>query len=155
MLGGSDMNLKKLLSEPGSIKSDELPLLDRPSNIRKKSYLRLLTLLGALSSATITASPQSLKKGPVMEEIIRYFALSLEYVLFLGKETDSTMSSCEPRVSDVDITTQLINLFINVNELFMSPTSDSYENLLEDMLMLAGSLGLTQEEIAGELEKIR
>lgn len=149
------MDLKKLLSESGGIQSDAIPSTDKPGNIRKKSYLRLLTLLGALSSATITASPQSIQKGAVRDEIIHYFAMSLEYVLFLGKETASTMNSCEPKGSDVDLTTQLINLFINVNELFMSPTTDSYENLLEDMLMLAGSLGLTQEEIAGELEKVR
>lgn len=149
------MDLKKLLSESGGLNRDAIPTHEKPDNLRKKSYLRLLTLLGALSSATMTASSQALQKGAAREDIIHYFALSLEYVLFLGKETGSTLSSFEPKGSDIDITTQLINLFINVNELFMSPTTDSYENLLEDMLMLAGSLGLTQEEIAGEFEKIQ
>jgi dimeric dUTPase (all-alpha-NTP-PPase superfamily) len=149
------MDLKKFLSESSGIQSDAIPSYDKPGNFRKKSYLTLLTLLGALSGATMTTSSQALQKGATRHEIIHYFTLSLEYVLFLGKETGSTMESWEPKGSDVDITTQLINLFINVNELFMSPTTDSYENLLEDMLMLAGSLGLTQEEIAGEFEKIQ
>ncbi|MBP1917582.1 hypothetical protein [Youngiibacter multivorans] len=149
------MDLKKFLSESSGIQSDAITSYAKPGNARKKSYLKLLTLLGALSGATMTTSSEALQKGATRQEIIHYFTLSLEYVLFLGKETGSTMDSWEPKGSDVDITTQLINLFINVNELFMSPTTDSYENLLEDMLMLAGSLGLTQEEIAGEFEKIQ
>ena len=148
------MDLKKLLSESSGIQSDAIHSYDKPGNFRKQSYLKLLTLLGALSGAIMKTSSQALQKGEIRGEIIHYFTLSLEFVLFLGKETGSTMESWEPKVSDIDITTQLINLFINVNELFMSPTTDSYENLLEDMLMLAGSLGLTQEEIAGEFEKI-
>lgn len=72
----------------------------------------------------------------------------LAHVLNLGLYKNYLSSyELNLRPSDYCLSDQFLNLFIDINDLIISPSTDHFNTLLEDVLSLGVTLGYDEEQI--------
>ncbi|MFB0919208.1 MAG: dUTP diphosphatase [Clostridiaceae bacterium] len=118
------------------------------NELRNKKFLSLLTELGELANETRCFKYWS-NKGPSPKEVIlEEYVDCLHFILTIG--LDHGFEKVKPAFDEgenKDITQQFINLFLDVNELIIYPSLESYQDMLEEFFRLGILLDFTKKEI--------
>jgi Uncharacterized protein conserved in bacteria len=115
--------------------------------LSQKKLLALQVELGELANETRCFKYWSNKKPSEKEVILEEFVDCLHFILSIGIEKDFNNVSLDLKVPDYPLTDQFLNIYIDVNDLLISPSKDHYATLFEDFLNLGTSLGFAISEI--------
>jgi dimeric dUTPase (all-alpha-NTP-PPase superfamily) len=85
----------------------------------------------------------TVKRGTILEE----FVYGIHYILSIGLDKTYTDINLDFQTSQSDLTTQFINLYIDINDFVVCPSIDNYKTLFENYLSLGFALGLKADEI--------
>lgn len=122
-------------------------IVDR-NDFRRKKFLNLLSKIGELVTLSKTSENGNSCLLPNHEELLPKFVDCLQSILSVGLEynfTDVVVERDEAR--DYDLAQTFINIYIDVNELLIVASKDSYEELFKDFTTLGSLLNITKEEI--------
>ncbi|MTK11181.1 MAG: hypothetical protein F8N39_03545 [Clostridiaceae bacterium] len=87
-------------------------------------------------------------KGPSNKSIIlEEYVDCLHFILTLGLEKQFNDIEIETKELQYDITSQFLNLYVDINDFIVSSSRDHYLTLFEDFLSLGKSLGFSINEI--------
>lgn len=142
------MNLEKLFKLQNELDCrilKEHNLENEP--LLQKKLLALQVELGELANETRCFKYWSNKKPSEKEVILEEFVDCLHFILSIGIEKDFNNVSLDLKVPDYPLTDQFLNIYIDVNDLLISPSKDHYATLFEDFLNLGTSLGFEISEI--------
>ena len=79
--------------------------------------------------------------------ILKEYINSLNFILTLGLEKEFTDIKINVKNNDGDITSQFLNLYIDINDFIVCSSKDHYITLFEDFLSLGYSLGFSTKII--------
>ncbi|ADK17214.1 MULTISPECIES: dUTP diphosphatase [Clostridium] len=79
--------------------------------------------------------------------ILKEYINSLNFILTLGLEKEFTDIKINIKTNDGDITSQFLNLYIDINDFIVCSSKDHYITLFEDFLSLGYSLGFSTKTI--------
>ncbi len=118
------------------------------NELRNKKFLSLLTELGELANETRCFKYWS-NKGPSPKDVIlEEYVDCLHFILTIG--LDHGFEKVNPSFDEgenKDVTQQFINLFLDVNELIIYPSKESYQDMLEEFFRLGILLNFSKKEI--------
>jgi dimeric dUTPase (all-alpha-NTP-PPase superfamily) len=148
-MGGYALNLEKLFDIQRVLNERivEEHNLD-VSQLRNKKFLALLTELGELANETRCFKYWS-SKGPSADRVIlEEYVDCLHFILTIGLDFDfqGVIPPAE-EMDSPDLTQRFINLYLDVNELVICASPDSYQELLKDFFGLGHALGFTKDDI--------
>ncbi|NLK95458.1 MAG: dUTPase [Clostridiales bacterium] len=89
------------------------------------------------------------------DSVLEKYIICLQQIIVLGidnKYDDLDEINVEP--SEYCLSDQFLNLYIDINDMIISPSRDHYITLLEDYFSLSFNLGLTFDEILDKFSKI-
>ena len=87
---------------------------------------------------------------PILDknEIFEKYLSCFKQIISLGLDNNYTdVEEVSVETSDYCISDEFINLFIDINDLIISPSKDHFITLIEDFLSLSISLGLSEDLI--------
>ncbi|SFD20038.1 dUTP diphosphatase [Clostridium uliginosum] len=89
-----------------------------------------------------------------MQVIFKKYITCLSQILTLGIDNnyDDITDVCV-KPNDYCLSDQFLNLYIDINDLIISPSKDHYLTIFEDLLSLGITLGFTQNQIQNEFSK--
>ena len=93
---------------------------------------------------------ENLNKSVIFEKYISCFSLILSFGID-RKYDDIEVIKAKP--NDYCLSDQFLNLFIDLNDLIISPSEDHYITLMEDFLSLGITLGYSESSIEDEIIK--
>lgn len=93
---------------------------------------------------------ENLNKSVIFEKYISCFSLILSFGID-RKYDDIEVIKAKP--NDYCLSDQFLNLFIDLNDLIISPSEDHYITLIEDFLSLGITLGYSESSIEDEIIK--
>lgn len=93
---------------------------------------------------------ESLNKSVIFEKYISCFSLMISFGID-RKYDDIEVINVKP--NDYCLSDQFLNLFIDLNDLIISPSEDHYITLIEDFLSLGITLGYSESNIEDEIIK--
>lgn len=117
-------------------------------SLLSKKILALQVELAELANETRCFKYWSDKKPSNREVILEEYVDCLHFILTLGLEKNFTnieLDSKEPH--QYNIITQLLNLYIDINDFVVCSSKDHYITLFEDFINLGRILGFTAAEI--------
>ncbi len=79
--------------------------------------------------------------------ILKEYINCLNFILTLGLEKEFTDIKINVKNNDGDITSQFLNLYIDINDFIVCSSKDNYITLFEDFLSLGYSLGFSTKMI--------
>lgn len=151
MIGGfHKMNLDKLFSHQSNINAQLS--VDKSLNeykVTSRKHLALHVKLSDLADETKcfkywTEKDPKISKQIVLEKYIN----CLGHILTIGIDKNYvTLDSISINPNDYCLSDQFLNLFIDLNDLIISPSIDHYQTLLEDFISLGISLGFSTNQI--------
>lgn len=112
-----------------------------------KKVLALQVELAELANETRCFKFWSNKKSSDKEIILEEYVDCLHFILTLGLEKGFTDIQLEDKELQCDVTSQFLNLYIDINDFIVCSSKDHYITLFEDFLTLGKMLGFTIEEI--------
>lgn len=93
---------------------------------------------------------ENLNKSVIFEKYISCFSLMISFGID-RKYDDIEVIKAKP--NDYCLSDQFLNLFIDLNDLIISPSQDHYITLIEDFLSLGITLGYSESSIEDEIIK--
>ncbi|HBJ1647474.1 MULTISPECIES: dUTP diphosphatase [Clostridium] len=89
-----------------------------------------------------------------MQVVFRKYVSCLSQIITIGLDNNySDITEIDVKPNDYCLSDQFLNLYIDINDLIISPSKDHYLTLFEDILSLAITLGFTQTELKNEFSK--
>ncbi|AOR24842.1 dUTP diphosphatase [Clostridium taeniosporum] len=89
-----------------------------------------------------------------MQVVFRKYISCLSQIITIGLDNNySDLTEVDVKPNDYCLSDQFLNLYIDINDLIISPSKDHYLTLFEDILSLAITLGFTQAEIKNAFSK--
>lgn len=79
--------------------------------------------------------------------ILQQFVEGFHYILSIGLDKNYTNINLEVQPLQNDLTSQFINLYIDINDFVVCPSIDNYKTLFENFLSIGLSLGFDKEVI--------
>jgi len=137
--------------------NDSLPINDELSahKLQVRKNLEFEITLGDLANETACFNYLNKKTKPInITAIFNKYINCLSQSLTLGidcKYTDLIAVSINP--NDYCLSDQFLNLYIDINDLIVSPSMDHYLTLFEDLLSLGLTLGFSESQIQNEFIK--
>lgn len=126
-----------------------------PHKLQVRKNLEFQITLGNLASETLCFNYLTPNIKPVnLTEIFNKYITCISQTLTLGidhKYTDLIGVSINP--NDYCLSDQFLNLYIDINDLIVSPSMDHYLTLFEDLLSLGLTLGFSESQIKNEFIK--
>ncbi|QAA30448.1 dUTP diphosphatase [Clostridium manihotivorum] len=144
------MNLNKFFTRQKEL--NKTLILDPNLNdykLRQRKFLELQIKIGALAEDTKcykywVEKDAKLVKASILDNYIN----CLSSILTIGiYEKYDEIEELIIKPNDYCLSDQFLNLFIDVNDLIISPSKDHYETLLDDYLSLGISLCFSEKEI--------
>ncbi|GAA0178129.1 dUTP diphosphatase [Clostridium sediminicola] len=80
-------------------------------------------------------------------KVLNEFVEGIHYILSIGLDEDYTNVHLDVQETQNDLTTQFINLYIDINDFVVCPNIDNYKTLFENFLSIGFSLGFEKETI--------
>ncbi|SHK11020.1 Dimeric dUTPase, all-alpha-NTP-PPase (MazG) superfamily [Clostridium cavendishii DSM 21758] len=144
------MNLDKLFSHQNLINSKisvDKNLSEYKITARKQ--LTLQVRLSDLANETKCFNYSTEKETKISKQLVlEKYVDCLGHILTLGIDKNYvTLNSITIKPNDYCLSDQFLNLFIDLNDLIISPSIDHYETLLEDFMSLGVSLGFSSDQI--------
>jgi dimeric dUTPase (all-alpha-NTP-PPase superfamily) len=137
--------------------NDSLPINDELDShkLQVRKNLEFEITLGHLANETdcfnyLTKNTKTIN----IHSIFNNYITCLSQVLTIGidnKYTDLIAVSISP--NDYCLSDQFLNLYIDINDLIVSPSMDHYLTLFEDLLSLGLTLGFSESQIQTEFIK--
>lgn len=114
-----------------------------------RKHLELHVKLGSIAEETkcytyLENSSQILNKDIIFKKYIDFLAHIISLGLYREYLTDFEV---QLKPNDYCLSDQFLNLYIDINDLIVSPSSDHFLTLLEDTLSLGVTLGYSEREI--------
>ncbi|MEY8763224.1 MULTISPECIES: dUTP diphosphatase [Clostridium] len=119
---------------------------DKNSLISKK-ILALQVKMAELANETRCFNFWSNDKTINRNLILKSYINSLCFMLTLGVEKGFTDIEIKIKSSEYDMTSQFLNLYIDINDFVISSSKDHYITLFEDFISLGNKLGFSPKEI--------
>ncbi|GFP78225.1 MULTISPECIES: dUTP diphosphatase [Clostridium] len=144
------MNLNKFFTKQKEL--NKTLLLDPNLNdykLTQRKFLELQIKIGVLAEETKcykywVEKDVKLVKSSVLDNYIN----CLSSILTIGiDEKYDEVEELVIKPNDYCLSDQFLNLFIDVNDLIISPSKDHYQTLLEDYLSLGTSLCFSEKQI--------
>lgn len=120
--------------------------IDKTSLISKKT-LALQVKMAQLANETRCFNFWSNDRTINKDLILKSYINSLCFMLTLGIEKGFTDISIKIKPNEYDITSQFLNLYIDINDFVISSSKDHYITLFEDFISLGNKLGFSLKEI--------
>ena len=117
------------------------------SSLFPKKILSLHVELAELANETRCFKYWSKKSPAPKEKVLEEYVDCLHFILTIGLDKSYTDITLEIKPNDYSLTDQFLNLYIDINDLVISPSKDHYITLFEDFLSLGLSLGFPIEDI--------
>ncbi|MCC9294497.1 dUTP diphosphatase [Clostridium sp. WLY-B-L2] len=142
------MNLTKLfeLQENLDQRIKKNISVDKTSLISKKT-LALQVKMAELANETQCFNFWSNDKTINKNLILKSYINSLCFMLTLGIEKGFTDINVKIKPNEYDMTSQFLNLYIDINDFVISSSKDHYITLFEDFISLGNKLGFSLKEI--------
>lgn len=148
------MDLKKLFELQKEIdeKIFNTSHLDKIS-IERIKHLSLLSKIGSISELTFCEITGECDEAAEKETLIKKFSDCLSCILTIGLEHNyiDVIIDRENKIDD-DLAQTFINIYLDVNELLIVSSKDSYEELFKDFMTLARLLNIDRLDIVKEYE---
>jgi dimeric dUTPase (all-alpha-NTP-PPase superfamily) len=112
-----------------------------------KKVLALQVELAELANETRCFKFWSNRKPSDRETILEEYVDCLHFILTLGLEKGFTDIQLEDKELQFDLTTQFLNLYIDINDFVVCSSKDHYITLFEDFLTLGKMFDFTIEEV--------
>lgn len=142
------MNWEKYYSMQAELDSyiiDNHDLKER--NVFNEKYLAFLVELGELANETRCFKYWSTKKPSEKEIILAEYVDGIHFLLSIGLERGYRYHGTENVEREIDKTNQFNSVFTAAAIFKQNPTSELYENLFQEYIVLGQVLDLTEEEI--------
>lgn len=120
--------------------------LDKKTLISKK-ILALQVEIAELANETRCFKYWSNQKPSSKKIILEEYVDCLHFILTIGLEKQYTDIALESIDVTYDITSQFLNLYVDINDFIVCSSKDNYLTLFKDFLSLGKSLGFCNEEI--------
>ena len=152
-VGGFTMNIQPLFKVQ-KYYNDNLSINEELDShkLQVRKNLEFQIILGNLANETLCFNYLSKKTKPVnLTAIFDKYINCLAQALTLGidhKYTDLIAVSMNP--NDYCLSDQFLNLYIDINDLIVSPSIDHYLTLFEDLLSLGLTLGFLESQIQNQ-----
>ena len=137
--------------------NDSLPINEELDShkLQVRKNLEFEVLLGKLANETLCFNYLTKSTKPVnLTAIFNNYINCISQALTLGidhKYTDLIAVSINP--NDYCLSDQFLNLYIDINDLIVSPSMDHYLTLFEDLLSLGLTLGFSESQIQNQFIK--
>jgi len=137
--------------------NDSLPINDELDShkLQVRKNLEFEIALGDLANETNCFHYLTKKANPInITAIFNKYITCISQALTLGidhKYTDLIAVSINP--NDYCLSDQFLNLYIDINDLIVSPSMDHYLTLFEDLLSLGLTLGFSESQVQNEFNK--
>lgn len=137
--------------------NDSLSINDELTShkLQVRKNLEFQIMLGDLANETACFNYLTKKISPInITAIFNKYITCLSQALTLGidhKYTDLIAVSINP--NDYCLSDQFLNLYIDINDLIVSPSMDHYLTLFEDLLSLGLTLGFSESQMQNEFIK--
>lgn len=134
-----------------------LPINDELTShkLQVRKNLEFEIALGNLANETNCFNYLKIKTAPInLTAVFNRYINCISLALSLGidlKYTDLIAVSMNP--NDYCLSDQFLNLYIDINDLIVSPSIDHYLTLFEDLLSLGLTLGFKEEQIENSFIK--
>lgn len=124
--------------------------------IRARQNLELHVKVSDLASETnCFAYTTDVKSNFDKDVILLKFVKCLKQVLTIGINNGyDTLKEVSINHNEYCLSDQFLNLYIDINDLIISRSEDHFETLLEDLLSIGDTLGLSEQEIIEEFNKL-
>lgn len=114
-----------------------------------RKHLELHVKLGSIAEETkcytyLENSSSSLNKDIIFKKYIDFLAHIISLGLYREYITDYEV---QLKPNDYCLSDQFLNLYIDINDLIVSTSSDHFLTLLEDTLSLGVTLGYSEEDV--------
>ena len=114
-----------------------------------RKHLELHVKLGSIAEETkcytyLENSSSNLNKDIIFKKYIDFLAHIISLGLYREYITDYEV---QLRPNDYCLSDQFLNLYVDINDLIVSTSSDHFLTLLEDTLSLGVTLGYSEEDI--------
>lgn len=142
------MNLTKLFQLQENLDkriTEEHGLYGEP--LLSKKVLALQVELAELANETRCFKFWSNRKPSDKETILEEYVDCLHFILTLGLEKGFTDIELEDKELQFDLTTQFLNLYIDINDFVVCSSKDHYITLFEDFLTLGKMFDFTIQKI--------
>ena len=150
------MNIQPLFKEQKNY-NDTLSINEELDlhKLQVRKHLEFQITLGNLASETLCFNYLTPNIKPVnLTAIFNKYITCISQTLTLGidnKYTDLIGVSISP--NDYCLSDQFLNLYIDINDLIVSPSMDHYLTLFEDLLSLGLTLGFSESQIQSQFIK--
>ena len=150
------MNIQPLFKEQKNY-NDTLSINEELDlhKLQVRKNLEFQIALGNLASETLCFNYLTPNTKPVnLTAIFNKYITCISQTLTLGidnKYTDLIGVSISP--NDYCLSDQFLNLYIDINDLIVSPSMDHYLTLFEDLLSLGLTLGFSESQIQSQFIK--
>lgn len=142
------MNLKKLYEFGNKLDRQIHSRVDlQEKALISQKILALQVKIGELANETECYKFWLAKKITIRREVLEKYKEVLYLALSIGIEKDFTETEFPVKAVESDLTNQFLNLFIDINDFMVCSSKDHYITLIEDLLSLSLSLGITEEDI--------
>lgn len=134
--------------------NDNLPINEDLGShkLQVRKNLEFEITLGNLANETLCFNYLMKSTKPInLTEIFNKYINCISQALTLGidhKYTDLIAVSINP--NDYCLSDQFLNLYIDINDLIVSPSMDHYLTLFEDLLSLGLTLGFSESQIQNQ-----
>ena len=124
--------------------------------IRARQTLELHVKVSDLASETnCFAYTTDVKNNFNKDVILLKFVQCLKQVLTIGINNGyNTLEKVSINHNEYCLSDQFLNLYIDINDLIISRSEDHFETLLEDLLSIGDTLGLSEEEIIKKFNEL-
>ena len=112
-----------------------------------EKILALQVEIGELANETRCFKYWSTKKPSDKSVILEEYVDCIHFLLSIGIEFNFTDILVNAVSSDVKLTDQFINIYIDLNDFIICSSKDHYFTLFEDFLSLGSSIGFSEEDI--------
>lgn len=116
-------------------------------NLNTKNILALQVGLGKLANETRCFKYWSHKKISNKQITLEEYIDCLHFILTIGLENNYTDITHQLPDCKFDLTSQFINLFVDINDFWVCSSKDNYITLFTDFINLGKSLCFSLEEI--------
>jgi len=137
--------------------NDNLPINEELDShkLQVRKNLEFEIILGNLANETLCFNYLTKSTKPLnLNTIFNKYTHCISQALTLGidhKYTDLIAVSMTP--NDYCLSDQFLNLYIDINDLIVSPSMDHYLTLFEDLLSLGLTLGFSESQIQNQFIK--
>lgn len=124
-------------------------------SLLSQKTLALQVEIGELADKTRCFKFWSRSKATNSSAILDQLANSLYFILALGLEKQfDNINNVQTKENNRNITSQFLNIYVDINDFLVCSSKDHYITLLEDFLSLCSSLGYSPVEVEKTYSKI-